>query len=121
MRALVEYLRTLSANRVLHVEDAELAASQFLGLLNEPLLWLRVIGIGDAPSKERREKVVAEGVSMFLSRYGKRHILPEDRTSVVYGKSVSVRVDLGVRRIIKKKIIHNINKCRLDLTYNKIQ
>ncbi len=77
MRALVEYLRTLSANRVLHVEDAELAASQFLGLLNEPLLWLRVIGIGDAPSKERREKVVAEGVSMFLSRYGKRQILPD--------------------------------------------
>src|SRR3546814_16464906 len=26
-----------------------------------------------------------------------------DRTSVVYGKSVSVRVDLGGRRIIKKK------------------
>src|SRR3546814_1325896 len=77
MRALVEYLRTLSANRVLHVEDAELAASQFLGLLNEPLLWLRVIGIGDAPSKERREKVVAEGVSMFLSRYGQRQILPD--------------------------------------------
>src|SRR3546814_11898010 len=27
-----------------------------------------------------------------------------DRTSVVWGKSVSVRVDLGGRRIIKKKI-----------------
>src|SRR3546814_13102674 len=29
-----------------------------------------------------------------------------DRKSVVYGKSVSVRVDLGGRRIIKKKIKH---------------
>src|SRR3546814_16595167 len=29
--------------------------------------------------------------------------LSEDRKSVVSGKSVSVRVDLGVRRIIKKK------------------
>src|SRR3546814_18427613 len=29
-----------------------------------------------------------------------------DRTSVVSGKSVSVRVDLGGRRIIKKKIKH---------------
>src|SRR3546814_17071352 len=28
---------------------------------------------------------------------------PRDRKSVVEGKSVSVRVDLGVRRIIKKK------------------
>src|SRR3546814_18850300 len=30
-----------------------------------------------------------------------------DRTSVVWGKSVSVRVDLGGRRIIKKKNIKN--------------
>src|SRR3546814_14861966 len=31
------------------------------------------------------------------------HPLPRDRKSVVEGKSVSVRVDLGWRRIIKKK------------------
>src|SRR3546814_12095697 len=39
--------------------------------------------------------------------------LPEDRTSVVSGKSVSVRVDLGGRRIIKnhnKQTISNINQ-----------
>src|SRR3546814_19699897 len=30
--------------------------------------------------------------------------MPEDRKSVVWGKSVSVRVDLGGRRIIKKKM-----------------
>src|SRR3546814_17051545 len=33
----------------------------------------------------------------------------EDRKSVVWGKSVSVRVDLGGRRIIKKK--NQIDKC----------
>src|SRR3546814_13361469 len=34
----------------------------------------------------------------------RRHAVPvRDRTSVVSGKSVSVRVDLGGRRIIKKK------------------
>src|SRR3546814_11271921 len=33
-----------------------------------------------------------------------------DRKSVVYGKSVSVRVDLGGRRIIKKKKKKNIKK-----------
>src|SRR3546814_19968200 len=32
---------------------------------------------------------------------------PGDRKSVVEGKSVSVRVDLGGRRIIKKKTINN--------------
>src|SRR3546814_17560575 len=35
-----------------------------------------------------------------------------DRKSVVKGKSVSVRVDLGGRRIIKKKKNINIKKCR---------
>src|SRR3546814_18289639 len=33
-----------------------------------------------------------------------------DRKSVVSGKSVSVRVDLGGRRIIKKQTRHNNNK-----------
>src|SRR3546814_13088143 len=32
----------------------------------------------------------------------------QDRTSVVYGKSVSVRVDLGVGRILKKNTSNNI-------------
>src|SRR3546814_15488727 len=37
--------------------------------------------------------------------------IPRDRKRVVYGKSVSVRVDLGGRSIIKKK---NIQKSRID-------
>src|SRR3546814_13344566 len=36
----------------------------------------------------------------------------EDRKSVVSGKSVSVRVDLGGRRIIKKKQVRNIKTVR---------
>src|SRR3546814_21126910 len=39
--------------------------------------------------------------------------VPRDRKSVVWGKSVSVRVDLGGRRIIKKK-----NKCSSIKTIN---
>src|SRR3546814_11548003 len=35
-----------------------------------------------------------------------------ERKSVVEGKSVSVRVDLGGRRIIKKKIKQKLTKCR---------
>src|SRR3546814_16077466 len=38
---------------------------------------------------------------------GRRQPSPEDRKSVVEGKSVSVRVDLGGRRIITKKQNHN--------------
>src|SRR3546814_14340057 len=44
-----------------------------------------------------------------------RHVVRGDRTSAVSGKSVSVRVDLGGRRIIKKKK----NQKQL-LTHNKI-
>src|SRR3546814_17581108 len=39
-----------------------------------------------------------------------------DRKSVVSGKSVSVRVDLGVRRIIKNKIIQKIKRHRVGYT-----
>src|SRR3546814_13118089 len=48
----------------------------------------------------------------LLSRFGNTHIFAGDRKSVVSGKSVSVRVDLGGRRIIKKnknEILKNPN------------
>src|SRR3546814_16741313 len=49
------------------------------------------------------------------SKYTKVAALPSmmgDRKSVVKGKSVSVRVDLGGRRIIKKKNTKTIHKTR---------
>src|SRR3546814_12612756 len=42
-------------------------------------------------------------LSRHLSRLRNARPINGDRKSVVYGKSVSVRVDLGGRRIIKKK------------------
>src|SRR3546814_15243314 len=38
----------------------------------------------------------------FANRLGSVKIAPADRTSVVQGKNVSVRVDLGGRRILNK-------------------
>src|SRR3546814_20494492 len=53
-------------------------------------------------SRQRRHEVrAAFGSPLFLSSGCRER---EDRKSVVWGKSVSVRVDLGVRRSIKKKI-----------------
>src|SRR3546814_19177937 len=46
----------------------------------------------------------AEQVDAFIDGIGAEH--RKDRKSVVEGKSVSVRVDLGGRRILKKKT-HN--------------
>lgn len=69
MRALVGYLKQLDETGALRIPDADLAARQFLGLLNEPLLWLRVVGVGDASSDERRRHVVEEAVAMVMARY----------------------------------------------------
>src|SRR3546814_18422289 len=64
-------------------------------------------GRASAPARRR-----AGGVGAALRHHGvmllfllvRRPPLPADRKSVVLGKSVSVRVDLGGSRIIKKKI-----------------
>lgn len=69
MRALIGYLKQLDENRTLVIPDAELAARQFLGLLNEPLLWLRVVGVGNAPPADQRARVVEEAVMMMMARY----------------------------------------------------
>lgn len=70
MRALIEYLQQINENGSLDIPDAELAARQFLGLLNEPLLWLRVVGVGEPPSAAGRQRVVEEAVMMMMARYG---------------------------------------------------
>lgn len=68
-RAVIEYLSVLRDTKALDVPDPDLAATQFIGLINKPLLWSRVIAGGKSPSNERRKHVVDEAVDTFLSRY----------------------------------------------------
>ncbi len=68
-RAIVEYFGTLGDSRELNIPDPDLAAAQFIGLINEPLLSSRVIGGGKSFSKERRKHVVQEAVQTLLARY----------------------------------------------------
>src|SRR3546814_18259823 len=56
---------------------------------------VRIALVADVP-----HDLVARRVEHIMQRGGQ---LDEDRKSVVWGKSVSVRVDLGGSRIIKKK------------------
>src|SRR3546814_12411573 len=53
--------------------------------------------------------VLTDDVLRDLLRSHHRCKIGADRQSVVNGKSVSVRVDLGGRRIIKKKIERKVN------------
>src|SRR3546814_17272484 len=58
--------------------------------------------IVDADMLDEVPKV--DKVSMEKARWLRRQELPQERKRVVLGKSVSVRVDIGGGRIIKKKI-----------------
>src|SRR3546814_17360947 len=60
---------------------------------------------------ERRSEI-APGEARAARRQRQRIEPMLDRQSVVSGKSVSVRVDLGGRRIIKKKQRHNMTQHR---------
>lgn len=68
-RAIVKHLVSLGETGGFDFPDPELAAAQFAGLINEPLLWPRVLREAKAPSKERRSYAVAEAVETFLCRY----------------------------------------------------
>ena len=65
---LAGYLARLTVAGVLDCRNPDLAARQFLGLLNEPLLWPQVMGEGRIAGIDENE-VIAEAVRMFLLRY----------------------------------------------------
>ncbi|MDE1177001.1 MAG: TetR/AcrR family transcriptional regulator [Edaphobacter sp.] len=68
-RSVIEYFGVLRDTKALELSDPELAAAQFIGLINEPLLSSRIIGAGKSPSKDRRKQVVHEAIQTFLARY----------------------------------------------------
>jgi Transcriptional regulator len=59
----------LCSEGIAAIPDIELAARQFVGLIMEPLLWLRLVGVGDAPTDERCKYVAEEAVNTFIARY----------------------------------------------------
>ena len=67
--AVVQFLRKLHDADTLGILDPELAAAQFIGLINESILWPRVVGGGKSLSKGRRRHVVEQAVQTFLCRY----------------------------------------------------
>ena len=69
---VVEYLGSMASAGRLTLADPDLAARQFIGMINEPVVWFRVLGLEDAPSAEREAQVVGEAVKTFLARYGAR-------------------------------------------------
>src|SRR3546814_20458359 len=89
--------------------------AHFLLCHTHHLLYCRTLPMTCA---EQTNKILIRGSNdyeYFIAYSFVRHQI--DRKSVVSGKSVSVRVDLGGRRLIKKKIskIARYNKKRLSI------
>lgn len=72
MNAVADYLHALSERGLIRVSNAKLAARQYLGLIDEPLLWIRVIGVEETFTTDERTEVVTQAVDIFLNFYLKK-------------------------------------------------
>jgi AcrR family transcriptional regulator len=77
LEALSGVLGAMAAQGVIGCPHPDIAARQFLGLIQEFAIWPHVMAIGPAANQlPARETVIAETVATFLCRYGVRP--PED-------------------------------------------
>ncbi len=69
MTAVRSYIEMMGERGMLVIKNGERAARQFLGLIDEPLLWIRVLGRDEKIRPSERQEVVEEAVQMFLTHY----------------------------------------------------
>ncbi len=75
IKQVVEYIRLASRAGVLDCDDPDIAAQQFLGMIQESLLWPRVMGT-NAPLIDSG-RIIDRAIHVFMTAYGGR--LPEPR------------------------------------------
>src|SRR3546814_17662911 len=94
------------------------------GFLLDPDDWYQELMEALAEETELSMTQESEEIVMFIRDHFENNFAV-DRKLVVEGKSVSVRVDLGGRRIIKKKqtsaIISLANPCTRTYNHSKLQ
>ena len=66
-----QFLNQMTANNVLEIENIELAAKQFFGMINEPLLWMRLVDGTNKFTPEQQKEIVVSAVSSFFKAYSK--------------------------------------------------
>jgi AcrR family transcriptional regulator len=67
--AIRNYIAELGKRGVLKLTDSELASQQFIGMVDESLLWVRVMGSEAELSSTRITEVVEQAVAVFLGHY----------------------------------------------------
>lgn len=73
MAAVSDYLAALAKRKLVDIKDSKLAGRQFLGLIDEPLLWVRVVGLDETYSPRQRRMIVENAVDMFLGFYAREN------------------------------------------------
>ncbi|MGI4841437.1 MAG: TetR/AcrR family transcriptional regulator [Janthinobacterium lividum] len=67
--AVREYIAALGKRGILDIQDAKLASQQFLGMIDETVLWVRVMGDPTELSVEETNEIVEQAVAVFLKFY----------------------------------------------------
>ena len=67
--AVRNYIAELGHRGILNITNAELASRQFLGMIDESVLWVRVMGADEELSAAQAEEVVEQAVAIFLGHY----------------------------------------------------
>jgi len=75
MAAVADYLAALAQRQLVDIADPKMAARQFLGLIDEPLLWVRVVGIDETYTPAQRRVIVETAVDMFLGFYRRPSVI----------------------------------------------
>jgi len=69
MTAVHDYIAELGRRGILRIADPVLASKQFLGLVDEPILWGRVMGDPQEISAAEIDAVVNGAVTIFLGHF----------------------------------------------------
>ena len=67
--AVREYIAELGRRGILDVQDASLASQQFLGMIDETVLWVRVMGDPKVLTPAQTDDIVEQAVAIFLRFY----------------------------------------------------
>lgn len=63
------YLNELNDKKILKIDNVELAAKQFFGMINEPLLWMRLIDNASDVTAKQQNLIVESAADAFYRAY----------------------------------------------------
>lgn len=67
--AVQTHLTRMAGEGFLHIDDPVIATQQFIGMINEPLLWMKLINAESDNTLTHRENIVKKAVSLFIRGY----------------------------------------------------